>query len=154
MNSIFGDRRTIFILLAPALLLYTLLKVTPVLWSLGLSFFEGNTLRGFEWVGLQNFATFFTDSAALQSMWVSIFFAMIDAPIRDYIALETITGEGGWMDQVVLMDGPYIKDGFVQVTDKPGSRKLSDIKLMKDDAAGVEAQAEEIKARYAKIFGV
>jgi L-alanine-DL-glutamate epimerase-like enolase superfamily enzyme len=42
------------------------------------------------------------------------------ASIRDYIALETITGEGGWMDQVLLLDGPYIKDGFVQVTEKPG----------------------------------
>jgi L-alanine-DL-glutamate epimerase-like enolase superfamily enzyme len=42
------------------------------------------------------------------------------ASIRDYIALETITGEGGWMDQVLLLDGPYIKDGFIQVTDKPG----------------------------------
>ena len=42
------------------------------------------------------------------------------ASIRDYLALETITGEGGWMDQVLLLDGPYIKDGFIQVTDKPG----------------------------------
>jgi L-alanine-DL-glutamate epimerase-like enolase superfamily enzyme len=42
------------------------------------------------------------------------------ASIRDYIALETITGEGGWMDQVLLLDGPYIKDGFIQVTGKPG----------------------------------
>ena len=42
------------------------------------------------------------------------------ASIRDYIALETITGEGGWMDQVLLLEGPYIKDGFIQVTGKPG----------------------------------
>jgi len=42
------------------------------------------------------------------------------ASIRDYIALETVTGEGGWMDQVLLLDGPYIKDGFVRVTDKAG----------------------------------
>src|SRR5215510_4204939 len=42
------------------------------------------------------------------------------ASIRDYIALETITGEGGWMDQVVLLDGPYIKDGFIAATDKAG----------------------------------
>ena len=77
MNSIFGDRKTIFILLAPALLLYTLLTIVPVLWSFGLSFFEGNTLRGFEWVGLANFATFFTDGAALQSLWVSVFFAIV-----------------------------------------------------------------------------
>jgi iron(III) transport system substrate-binding protein len=40
------------------------------------------------------------------------------------------------------------------VTEKPGARKLSEIKLMRNDPAGVEAQAEEIKARYAKIFGV
>jgi L-alanine-DL-glutamate epimerase-like enolase superfamily enzyme len=42
------------------------------------------------------------------------------ASIRDYMALETITGEGGWMDQVLLLDKPYIKDGFIQVSDKPG----------------------------------
>ena len=42
------------------------------------------------------------------------------ASIRDYLSLETITGEGGWMDQVLLLDGPYIKDGCIQVTDKPG----------------------------------
>jgi iron(III) transport system substrate-binding protein len=41
-----------------------------------------------------------------------------------------------------------------QVTSKPGRRKISDIKLMKEDAAGVEAMAEEIKTRYAKLFRV
>jgi iron(III) transport system substrate-binding protein len=41
-----------------------------------------------------------------------------------------------------------------QVVSKPGRRKISDIKLMKEDAAGVEAMAEEIKARYAKLFRV
>jgi len=42
------------------------------------------------------------------------------ASIHDYIALETITGEGDWMDKVLLLEGPYIKDGFIQVTEKPG----------------------------------
>ena len=41
-----------------------------------------------------------------------------------------------------------------QVQSKPGRRKLSDIKLMKEDAAGVEQMAEEIKTRYAKLFRV
>ncbi|MDR7158411.1 sugar ABC transporter permease [Arthrobacter sp. BE255] len=77
MNSVFGDRKTIIILLAPALLLYTLLKIGPVAWSLGLSFFEGNTLRGFEFVGVDNFTKFFTDEAALQSLGVSVFFAIV-----------------------------------------------------------------------------
>jgi len=41
-----------------------------------------------------------------------------------------------------------------QVTSKPGRRKLSDIKLMKEDPAGMEAMSEEIKTRYAKLFRV
>lgn len=41
-----------------------------------------------------------------------------------------------------------------QVKDRPGRPPLSAIKTMKSDAAAVEAQSEEIKARYAKIFGV
>jgi L-alanine-DL-glutamate epimerase-like enolase superfamily enzyme len=57
------------------------------------------------------------------------------ASIRDYIALETITGEGDWMDKVLLLDGPYIKDGFVQVTDKPG--------------LGIELNPDVVKAHLA-----
>ena len=41
-----------------------------------------------------------------------------------------------------------------QVASKAGRRKISDIKLMKEDAAGVEAMSEEIKTRYAKLFRV
>ena len=41
-----------------------------------------------------------------------------------------------------------------QVQSKPGRRKITDIKLMKEDAAGVEAMAEEIKTRYARLFRV
>jgi iron(III) transport system substrate-binding protein len=41
-----------------------------------------------------------------------------------------------------------------QVTSKPGRRKISDIKLMKEDAAGVEQMADEIKTRYARLFRV
>jgi iron(III) transport system substrate-binding protein len=41
-----------------------------------------------------------------------------------------------------------------QVQAKPGRRKLSDIKLMREDPAGVEKMAEEIKTRYARLFKV
>jgi L-alanine-DL-glutamate epimerase-like enolase superfamily enzyme len=40
--------------------------------------------------------------------------------IRDFTACETVTGKGDWMDQVLLLDGPYIQDGFIRITDKPG----------------------------------
>ena len=42
------------------------------------------------------------------------------ASIRDYLTCETITGAGDWMDHLLLLDGPYIQNGFVQVTEKPG----------------------------------
>ncbi len=41
-----------------------------------------------------------------------------------------------------------------QVQSKPGRRKISDIKLMKEDPAGVEKMTEEIKTRYARLFRV
>jgi L-alanine-DL-glutamate epimerase-like enolase superfamily enzyme len=42
------------------------------------------------------------------------------ASIRDFLAVETITGQGGWMDQLLLLDAPYIKSGMVQVSNQPG----------------------------------
>ncbi len=40
--------------------------------------------------------------------------------IRDYLACETVLFKGDWMDDVVLHDAPLIKNGFVQVPDRPG----------------------------------
>jgi L-alanine-DL-glutamate epimerase-like enolase superfamily enzyme len=40
--------------------------------------------------------------------------------IRDYMTCETVTGQGGWMDQLLVLDGRYIERGFVHVNDKPG----------------------------------
>jgi iron(III) transport system substrate-binding protein len=41
-----------------------------------------------------------------------------------------------------------------QVASKPGRRKLTDIKLMKEDPAALETMTEEIKTRYARLFRV
>ncbi|HEX4592805.1 MAG TPA: mandelate racemase/muconate lactonizing enzyme family protein [Bryobacteraceae bacterium] len=57
------------------------------------------------------------------------------ASIRDYMTCETITGTGDWMDQLLLLDGPYIKDGFVRVTEKPG--------------LGIELNPDTVRARLA-----
>jgi iron(III) transport system substrate-binding protein len=56
--------------------------------------------------------------------------------------------------QQLLVDFARQHSLHAQVEEKPGARRLSDIRLMKDDPAGVEAQAEEIKVRYAKLFKV
>ena len=57
------------------------------------------------------------------------------ASIRDYIACETITGRGGWMDQVVAGDQPPIRGGFIELNGKPG--------------IGVELNPDVVKAHLA-----
>jgi iron(III) transport system substrate-binding protein len=47
-----------------------------------------------------------------------------------------------------------LRTAHALVKDKPGRRPLSDIKLMKDDPAGVEKESEQIKARYSQYFKV
>src|ERR1700726_2732119 len=56
--------------------------------------------------------------------------------------------------QQLLCDFAAQHSAHPEVTEKPGRRPLAQIKVMKDDPAAVEAQAEEIKTHYAKIFGV
>ena len=56
--------------------------------------------------------------------------------------------------QQLLCDFAAQHSAHPQVMEKPGRKPLAAIKVMKDDAAAVEAQAEEIKARYTKYFGV
>jgi L-alanine-DL-glutamate epimerase-like enolase superfamily enzyme len=40
--------------------------------------------------------------------------------VRDFVASETVVGHGGWMDEVVIQEGPVIKNGFITPSDRPG----------------------------------
>jgi len=55
--------------------------------------------------------------------------------------------------QLIINEGG-LRSAHKLTKDKPGRTPLSQIKLLKDDAAGVEKQSTEIKARYTKIFKV
>ena len=55
--------------------------------------------------------------------------------IRDYFACETVFFDGGWMDDVIVHDGPLAKGGFVEVPDKPG--------------LGIELDPDVVKAHLA-----
>jgi L-alanine-DL-glutamate epimerase-like enolase superfamily enzyme len=57
------------------------------------------------------------------------------ASIRDYMTCETITGTGDWTDKLLLLEEPYLQNGFVRVTDKPG--------------LGVELNPDVVKAHLA-----
>jgi L-alanine-DL-glutamate epimerase-like enolase superfamily enzyme len=55
--------------------------------------------------------------------------------IRDFVICETITGQGGWMDQIIKLDGPYIEKGYIKASDLPGT--------------GVELNREVVQAHLA-----
>jgi iron(III) transport system substrate-binding protein len=56
--------------------------------------------------------------------------------------------------QQILIDFARQYSPHSQAVEKPGVRKLSDIKLMKEDPEGVEKSADEVKRRYTEIFKV
>ena len=56
--------------------------------------------------------------------------------------------------QQLMVDVGGLRSFHALVKDKPGRKPLREIKLMKDDAAAVEKQADDIKARYLKLFKV
>jgi iron(III) transport system substrate-binding protein len=56
--------------------------------------------------------------------------------------------------QQVLVDWARQYSPHKQTVEKPGIRKISEIKLMKEDPESVEKLGDEIKTRYAQIFRV
>ncbi len=56
--------------------------------------------------------------------------------------------------QQLAIDHGGLRSAHALTKDKPGRKPLSQIKLMKDDAAAVETLSVQIKARYSQIFKV
>lgn len=56
--------------------------------------------------------------------------------------------------QQLIVDFGGLRSLHPQVKEKAGHRPLKDIKLMKEDADGVEKQSDEIKKRYTQLFKV
>ncbi|MGW0855907.1 carbohydrate ABC transporter permease [Streptomyces sp. NPDC002690] len=77
MHRVLGDRRAILILLGPALLVYSLIMLVPMVWSLGYSFTRGNTIDGFTGNGLDNFQRLFTDDAVRDALWFTLKYAAV-----------------------------------------------------------------------------
>ncbi|ROR65198.1 carbohydrate ABC transporter permease [Agrococcus jenensis] len=77
MERMLGDWRAVAILLGPALAVYSAVMLVPIFWSTGYTLFEGNAIRGFEFVGLANFVEFFEDPTALQSVSFTLRYAIV-----------------------------------------------------------------------------
>ena len=56
--------------------------------------------------------------------------------------------------QQMLVDEFAHRSFHAEVKPRAGQKPMSEIKVLKSDPVAVQAQSEEIKARYAKLFGV
>lgn len=77
MKSVLGDKRAILTLLGPALLVYTLVMLVPIVWSLGYTVTRGNPIVGFEFNGFGNIAKFFADPTAWQAIGFTLRYALV-----------------------------------------------------------------------------
>lgn len=77
MHRVLGDKRAIAILLGPALLVYSLIMLVPMFWSVGYSFTKGNTIEGFTWTGFTNFSHLWSDPNAHQALWFTLKYAVV-----------------------------------------------------------------------------
>ncbi|WP_406389981.1 carbohydrate ABC transporter permease [Streptomyces sp. NBC_00887] len=77
MHRVLGDRRAIAILLGPALLVYSLIMLVPMVWSFGYSFTKGNTIDGFTGNGVANFSRLFDDPAVHDALWFTLKYAAL-----------------------------------------------------------------------------
>ena len=77
MEKMLRDRRAALILMGPALLVYSLIVLVPVVWSLVYTLFEGNVLSGFQFVGFHNFVLLVGDSTFWQALVFTLKYAVV-----------------------------------------------------------------------------
>ncbi|WP_104182135.1 carbohydrate ABC transporter permease [Arthrobacter sp. B0490] len=77
MQSVLGDKKALAILLGPALLVYTLVMLVPIIWSMGYTFFSGNAISGFTFVGTDNLTRLFTDPEVRTALSFTIRYAVV-----------------------------------------------------------------------------
>ncbi len=77
MKTLLHDWKATLVLVGPALLVYTLVVMIPIVWSLGYTLFEGNVLAGFQFVGLHNFALLLSDQAFWQAFFFTVKYALV-----------------------------------------------------------------------------
>lgn len=77
MQNVLGDKRAIAVLLGPALAVYSIVMLVPVVWSMGYTLFEGNAIVGFEFVGLENFVRIISDSEVHSALAFTLKYALV-----------------------------------------------------------------------------
>jgi len=71
------DRRAVLVFVGPALLIYTIIVLVPIVWSVVYTVMEGNVVGGFQFVGLHNFFTLIRDPSFWQAFFFTVKYAVI-----------------------------------------------------------------------------
>ena len=72
MNKVLGNKKAIALFVVPALILYTILVLVPVVWSLYYSLYSGSPGLQWEFTGLDNYVKLFSDKNFLNSLVVNV----------------------------------------------------------------------------------
>jgi len=72
MERMLRDRRAILVFVGPALAVYTLILLGPILWSVGYTFFSGGIITGFKPSGLHNYSKLIDDKAFWSAAGVTV----------------------------------------------------------------------------------
>lgn len=71
MKRVLGNKKAIALFVVPAFVLYTILVMVPVIWSLYYSLFDGSPGLNWEFVGMKNYLKLFSDKKFLDALSVN-----------------------------------------------------------------------------------
>ena len=72
MNKVLGNKKAIALFVVPALILYAILVLVPVVWSLYYSLYSGSPGLQWEFTGLDNYVKLFHDKNFVNSLIVNV----------------------------------------------------------------------------------
>lgn len=77
MNKVLGNKKAISLFVVPALIVYTIIVMVPVIWSLYYSFFSGSPGLQWEFAGFDNYARLFRDKNFLNALTVNCKYVLV-----------------------------------------------------------------------------
>lgn len=72
MKHVLGNKKAIALFVVPALIIYSIIVILPILWSLYYSFYNGTPGLKWEFVGIENYIALFSDKNFLAALWVNV----------------------------------------------------------------------------------
>jgi len=77
MDKTLRDWRAVLVFVGPAVLLYVVILLIPMVWSVGYTFYKGSPIGGFTFVGLDNYLNLTRDAKFFKSLWFTTKYALV-----------------------------------------------------------------------------